>query len=196
MEAPRIRAHPESGDRELRLITEPLDPNEILIAEYNYIAQTAFQANEDRARVSTFYMVTLGSLVAAILSSQFITFNLPGAYWAFAVLFTLVSSIGILTLLQLVRLRQAWLDSALAMNQIKDFYIQNIRNVNLEGAFRWKAATLPKKYKLWSISFLLALQVALLGGVMLGSAVICIGLGFNKWWLEFAILAGGVFFVF
>jgi hypothetical protein len=30
-----------------------LDPYAILIAEFQYIAQTAFQANEDRARVSS-----------------------------------------------------------------------------------------------------------------------------------------------
>ena len=36
----------------------PLDVNEILIAEFNYIANTAFQANEDRARVSNYYLMT------------------------------------------------------------------------------------------------------------------------------------------
>ena len=35
-----------------------LDVNDILIAEFNYIASTAFQANEDRARVSNYYLMT------------------------------------------------------------------------------------------------------------------------------------------
>ena len=34
-----------------------------MAAEFDYIAQTAIQANEDRARVSSFYMVAVGSLV-------------------------------------------------------------------------------------------------------------------------------------
>ena len=32
----------------------PLDPTPLLVAEFNYIAQSAFQANEDRARVSSY----------------------------------------------------------------------------------------------------------------------------------------------
>jgi len=49
---------------------EKLEPGEILLAEYSYIAQTAFQAGEDRARVTSFYLVSVGTLVAAFLSSQ------------------------------------------------------------------------------------------------------------------------------
>jgi len=45
----------------------PLDVNEIVVAEFEYIATTAFQANEDRARVSNYYLMTAGAAVAAIL---------------------------------------------------------------------------------------------------------------------------------
>ena len=48
----------------------PVELDELLAAEYNYIAQTASQANEDRARVSSFYLVAVGSLVAGLLSTQ------------------------------------------------------------------------------------------------------------------------------
>ncbi len=44
-----------------------LNVEDILKAEFEYIAHTAFQANEDRARVSSFYFVSVGSVVAAIL---------------------------------------------------------------------------------------------------------------------------------
>jgi len=46
---------------------ESLDVNEILVTEFEYIAATAFQANEDRARVSNYYLMTAGAAVAAIL---------------------------------------------------------------------------------------------------------------------------------
>ena len=46
--------------------TSQLDPNTILIAEFEYTTQPAFQANEDRARVSSYYFVTAAALVAAI----------------------------------------------------------------------------------------------------------------------------------
>jgi len=45
----------------------PLDVNEILVGEFEYIAKTAFQANEDRAWVSNYYLMTAGAAVAAIL---------------------------------------------------------------------------------------------------------------------------------
>jgi hypothetical protein len=48
-----------------------LNSDEILKAEYTYIANTVFQANEDRSRVASFYFVTVGSLVAAILGTLF-----------------------------------------------------------------------------------------------------------------------------
>ncbi|MEO5887697.1 MAG: hypothetical protein ABIQ77_08545, partial [Anaerolineales bacterium] len=48
----------------------PLDFDELLAAEYDYIAQTASQAHEDRARVSSFYLIAVGSLVAALFSTQ------------------------------------------------------------------------------------------------------------------------------
>jgi hypothetical protein len=50
--------------------TPDLSPGEMLQSEFTYIAQTAFQANEDRARVTTLYLVNLGGLVAALVSSQ------------------------------------------------------------------------------------------------------------------------------
>ena len=104
-----------------------------------------FQANEDRARVSSFYVVTVGSLIVAILSTQFINvpshFGLPG----FCYLFLFLALMGILTLLQLARLRRAWYESITAMNQIKDFYIQRNPGFDLEKAFAWRTATIPQK---------------------------------------------------
>ena len=47
----------------------PVELDELLAAEYDYIAQTANQANEDRARVSSFYLIAVGSLVAALFGT-------------------------------------------------------------------------------------------------------------------------------
>ena len=35
---------------------------------------------------------------------------------------------SLLTILQLVRLRLAWIDSAKAMNSVKDYYISHLQN--------------------------------------------------------------------
>ncbi len=48
-----------------------LTSGEILVAEYNYVAQAIFQANEDRSRVASFYMITFGSFIAALVTYRF-----------------------------------------------------------------------------------------------------------------------------
>jgi len=42
----------------------------VITAEFNYIAQTAFQANEDRARASQYFLITFGTVIAALYSSE------------------------------------------------------------------------------------------------------------------------------
>lgn len=107
---------------------QSLELDEILVAEFEYIAQSAFQAHEDRARVTTFYLVSVGSFLAAVLGAQVDVLDTP-FYVAFAALFLVLSVMGWLTLLQLVRLRLAWFESVKAMNTVKDFYVE--RNLSL-----------------------------------------------------------------
>ena len=142
---------------------EKLSRDEILQAEFNYIANTAFQANEDRSRVASFYFISTGSLVAAILGSQFAQAQVKGVSLAFSVLFLILTILGALTLAQLARLRAAWHESAEAMNKIKDFYIKE--NPEIAAAFKWRMAAIPPTDKPYSIANLMALEVTLLGAL-------------------------------
>ncbi len=171
---------------------ENLDASSFLISEFDYIAQTAFQAQEDRARVSTFYLVSVGSLVGAILGTPF-QMDAEFPYWIFSIVFSLISAFGLLTILQLIRLRQAWYESARAMNQIKRFFLT--RAEGWEEAFRWRTETLPSSAKAWSISFLLTLQVALLDGVTVGAAILYAGWSLGVFALNAAITGGALFFL-
>jgi hypothetical protein len=148
-----------------------LDLDELLAAEFSYIAQTATQANEDRARVSSFYLIAVGSLVAALFGTQFIesgSFNLT-INIMFSGLFLLLTMLGVSTIMQLARLRAAWHESMLAMNQLKDFMVS--QNSDLKNAFRWTTKTLPSKYKVSSVSYYQAVEVALIGGLMFGAGI-------------------------
>lgn len=149
----------------------PLDFDELLAAEYDYIAQTAIQAHEDRARVSSFYLIAVGSLLAAMFGTQLFDpgFYSRGVNLMFGCLFILLTLLGTSTILQLGRLRAAWYESALAMNQMKDFMVSE--NRNLIKAFRWNTDTLPPKYKTSSVSYYQAFEVALIGGLMFGAAI-------------------------
>jgi hypothetical protein len=167
-----------------------LSPSELLQSEFEYIAQTAFQAHEDRARVTTFYLVNLGGFVAALYSSQMSNAAQSEVYILFCGLFMILSATGLLTIVQLIRLRQAWFESIMAMNQIKEFYRVRFPALKLETAFRWHKGNLPALYKPWSISYMLTLQIALLSGISLGAAVFYLGLMFQySLWLG-AILVG------
>lgn len=177
----------------------PLEFDELLAAEYNYIAQTATQANEDRARVSSFYLIAVGSLVAALFGTQFLdpeffsrTINLM-----FSGLFILLTLLGTSTIMQLARLRAAWYESMLAMNQLKDFMIS--QNQVLVDAFRWKASTLPSKYKTASVSYYQAVEVAMIGGLMFGAATFFLqqaflAIGLLNWILS-AIAGLGIIYI-
>ena len=141
----------------------------IISAEYGYVAQTAFQANEDRARAWQYFFVTFATLIAALLSTQVEGIDRRQLYLTFVVIFSLLATLGLITILQLVRLRQAWLESVRAMNQIKTRLIAG--DPALAAYFRWTNDNVPPPFKLRSFGFLQALSVALLSGLAVGAAV-------------------------
>ena len=148
----------------------PVEFDELMAAEFDYIAQTAIQANEDRARVSSFYLVAVGSLVATLFGTQLFESDFFSRHvnLMFGGLFLLLTLLGFFTTMQLARLRAAWYESALAMNQIKDFMVS--QNKTLAVAFRWTTATLPLKHKTSSVAYFQTVEVALISGLMSGMA--------------------------
>ena len=144
--------------------------DELLASEYDYITHTANQSNEDRARVASFYLIAVGSLVAALFGTQLFE---AGKYTTsvkimFSGLFVLLTLLGTSTIMQLARLRGAWYEAMLAMNQIKDFAMS--QSPELTKAFRWTTSTLPPKYKTGSVSYYQAIEVALISGLVFGAA--------------------------
>lgn len=176
-----------------------LSPEALLVAEFEYIANSAFQANEDRSKATSFFVVSVGSLVATIFGAQVgggvIEFS-QGLFFILTALFLVLTLFGILTLLQLARLRLAWYEAALAMNQIKAFYLT--RFPDLEAAFRWRTETLPPLWKWDSISFYMALEVALVTGMTFATTVFFFqyGLYFTFLLWPLTVLAGLLAFGF
>jgi len=152
-----------------------LKRDEILKTEFEYAANSAFQANEDRSKAASFFLVSVGSLIAAILGVG--NFSLSGnSLIGLAGIFFVLTLLGLLTVMQLVRLRQAWIESAKVMNKIKDYYIKNFPELADEpnqsvGAFRWRTSSIPKPFKLQSVSFYTVMEVALLSGLTFGAGI-------------------------
>jgi hypothetical protein len=175
----------------------PLDPDEILKAEFDYIANSAFQANEDRSKAASFFLVSVGSLVAAIFGAQELSTleEVPlTLYRVLAGLFLVLTILGCLTIAQLARLRLAWYDAAIAMNQVKRYYSKNIKG--LDEAFHWRADTLPEKFKAASISFYTVLEVALLSALTFGACAYFFQLGipYAKCLWAFTVSSGALTF--
>jgi hypothetical protein len=148
--------------------SQRLDTNEILGREFDYAAQTALQANEDRARVFGYYVATGATMLAAMLladlrNTQHLT--------VLAVLFGGLAVLGIMSILKLAKLRLAWTDSVRAMCQIKRYYIEATRDAGLGTAFRWTADTIPPVGKKWTVAFVMAATLMLLSSSASGAAV-------------------------
>jgi len=141
--------------------------HDLILAEFEYLGKAAFQNNEERARASQLFFVTFLTLVAAVYSSQLENARLEMVYRAFAILFGLLTCYGALTLLQLARFRQSWMDAAAAMNVMKDQVVA--QDKTLAPYFAWR--TLPRCFNWRSVGFLIAISVSLLSGVALGAAV-------------------------
>jgi hypothetical protein len=165
-----------------------LNPNDILTKEFDYAAHTALQANEDRVRIFNYYLATAGTVIAAVALAETAT---PGQFAAFALLFAGLALLGVLFLLQLVKLRLAWTDSVRAMCQIKEYYVKSLGDeVPLASAFRWSEKTIPSGPKPWTVAFLMALTVAVLSSACAGAAVFVWGMAAGGWWVAGAVIAG------
>jgi hypothetical protein len=190
-----------------------LDASDILDWEFEYARTTASEAMEQRHTMVNFYLLVAGVAASGVIAVLGESSNLPKAVGT--LLLWLLCGIGWLYFLAIIRLRQAWHESARAMNQIKEFYFQHAREPErdmLRSAFRWQAHTLPAPGKPWTVFFYSAMLIAFLdsaayvaGGLLLvrdptGSPpvpvlglLILFGLGFFAFhvWLYSAFLKSG-----
>ena len=179
-------------------IAPRVELDELLASEYEYITHTANQANEDRARVSSFYLIAVGSLVAALFGTQLFEIEkyTQTVKIMFSGLFVLLTLLGTSTIMQLARLRSAWYEAMLAMNQIKDFAMK--QSPELVEAFRWQTNTLPPRYKSSSVSYYQAVEVSLISGLMFGASMFFLQQAFfSITWVNWTIsVLSGLFTIY
>ena len=178
-----------------------LDPADILKLEFEYARTTASEAMQDRHTMVNFYLLVAGVVVSGVVGVLAQNTGLPKAVGA--ILLWLLCGIGWLYFLKIVRLRQAWHGSARAMNKIKDFYIQHVKDLDpdvLWSAFLWKPETLPPPDKPWTVFFYSGMLVALLNSVAYAAGGALLGWGVAPRLLLPALglvtLAGLAFFAF
>ncbi len=176
-----------------------LDAADVLGWEFEYARTTASEAMQDRHTMVNFYLFItgiIGSGVVAVISTDSDLSPRLGT-----VLLWLLCGVGWLYFLKLVKLRQAWVDSARAMNQIKAFFIENVGvpGADLRDAFRWKPETLPPPDQPWTV---FAYSASLIGfldtAAFVGGGLLWATAGGSLSWLGGAGIAalGVAFFLF
>ena len=166
-----------------------LDPDEILKQEFEYAREAALQANSDRAQVVNLFLILVGGVGSIALALPQLTpersIQLPAA--VFAVVFFILGLLGLFTVFKLIRLRQAWHDSVLTMNRIKDFYLAHYPG--LAPAFRWRTETIPPPGLVGTITFDLTMLVALIDSLAVGGGMFFLNLPLPAPWAVAAALA-------
>ncbi len=151
----------------------------ILIEEFRYASQTAYQALEDRARMFNLYLVVVGVVASGLgavyqLQSQ-LGNKVPTYSQPLALLLVVAAGVmGIAFFFKLIRLRQAYHDSLLTMNYVKEYYIREFKKQipDVGKAFRWRLLTVPSGERFGSLSFYVCTTVAMLGSFCFAAATI------------------------
>ena len=154
---------------EERPFERPLYSGDILKLEFEYARFTASEAMQDRHTMVNFYLLAFGVIATGVLAILSREANLPQSIGT--LLLWILCAVGWLYFLKIIRLRQAWHESARAMNQIKEFSIhhdERFEPEELRHAFRWQAHTLPAPDKPWTVFFYSALLIALLDSMAYG----------------------------
>ncbi|HEV7129928.1 MAG TPA: NUDIX hydrolase, partial [Ktedonobacterales bacterium] len=151
----------------------------ILTQEFGYANVTAYQAMEDRARVFGLYLTLVGVLAAALGAVSQLGGSFEKQYLLplGACLLLLAGVLGTVFFRQLVKVRQAWRSSALAMARIKEYYIERLKQQvpDIEKAFLWRLETLPKGEKRGTITHLICFTTAVIGSLCTATAVLILG---------------------
>jgi hypothetical protein len=154
-----------------------LPPSDILGWEFDYARVTASEAMSERHTMVNFYLLIAGIVTTGVVAILGKDTGLPKAVGA--VMLWLLCCIGWIYFLAIIRLRQAWHDSAKTMNRIKTFYIEHAQELactELQSAFRWQPNTLPEPEKLWTVYFYSAMLISFLNSAafVAGGAVLAL----------------------
>ena len=152
---------------------------EIALREYEYIRETMAQAMNDRHTLVNYFLLAAGVVIAAIgviYSDEGMKYSVYKKEISIAICLAF-AVIAWIYIMKVVRLRQAWCESSAAMNQIKQFFLQNV-GISDKGPhtpFRWRSSTIPKAARTGNlyhleillISFIASLAIAAVSVLLL-----------------------------
>jgi hypothetical protein len=150
--------------------------SEILLKEFEYVQETATQAMSDRLTLVNYFLLSAGVVMAGfgLMVSAEGGANFAYRYEVVIALSLLFNAVGWVYFMQIVRLRQAWCDSARAMNHLKVLFVRHCKfpPETAKASFRWKIESIPRAEKKMTVFYLSALLISLINATAIGLASI------------------------
>jgi hypothetical protein len=146
-------------------------PDRLLEQEYAYAREATLQAHRERSTAVSLYLgLALGVVALALATLQTTISRGPDAAGGILVLlFSFLALAGVVTIVRLVRLEQAWHESVLVMDKIKEHYA--VRFPGLRDVLLWRTDNIPAPGRFFSTTFVLSLLVMIMDSAAAGAAV-------------------------
>lgn len=144
----------------------------LLLKEFDYIRDTAAQAMNDRHTMVNYFIIITGVFLSAIASRFFSAADIFGDTKYISIMIAgaiIINFVGWIYFMHIIRLRQAWHDSAAAMNQIKEFFIVNgrIPDELARSALLWDMKTIPAPGKKGNVFYYSAVLISFISAAVL-----------------------------
>lgn len=144
----------------------------LLLKEFDYIRETAAQAMNDRHTMVNYFIIITGVFLTIIGGRFFGTEGIFSDSKYLSIITAaciIINFVGWIYFMHIIRLRQAWCDSAAAMNQIKEFFVINGRVPDdiARSAFLWDMKTIPRAGKQGNVSYYSAMLISFVSAVVL-----------------------------
>jgi 8-oxo-dGTP pyrophosphatase MutT (NUDIX family) len=148
----------------------------MLLAEFNYANSTAYQALNDRGRMFGIYLGIASVLAGGVGALYELGSRSANSEVIASALFLLAGFIGLIFFFKIVRIRQAFDDSLLTMNVIKEHYITVFKGTvpAVDKIFRWRMESMPSGRRFGSLTFLVCLAVTVIDSIALGLGAVII----------------------
>jgi hypothetical protein len=156
-------------------IPQALHADSILLQEFNHANVTAYQAKEERARLFSTYLVQMGVVVSAVVTLETIYASHPQIVLTVGAI--IMGAFGgiesVVYFARVFALGSTLQDSIVAMNLIKEFYIQQLQREmpQLEHAFHWRLAGKSARKQSGKMPFLMSSSLSLIGSAFFAFAV-------------------------
>src|SRR6185437_2915872 len=168
---------PTAGQHDPAINTDQrLRLESIMLAEFHYASAAAYQALDDRGRMFGIYLAIASVLAGGVGALYELGDKSAHSEVIAATLFLLAGFIGLIFFFKIVRIRQAFDDSLLTMNVIKEHYISVFKGTvpAVEEIFRWRMKSMPSGRRFGSLTFLVYFAISVIDSLALGLAAVVI----------------------